>query len=85
MPCVNMLDYQGTMIFVGDIIGDKFSRSTGVIYEVVETVGGYGLIPFKNGFRHYAGGEIPLDPATKYKLIGNIYQNKKILDIRILD
>lgn len=84
MQYVGVNDYQNTEIYVGDVLADRYSKSTGIIFEVIEGEGKFQLLAFKRGFKMHTSAVVDFAPY-KYRLIGNIYKNKKLLDIKVID
>lgn len=68
----NLFDKNNTEIFYGDIV--KFRTSNIVRTAMIEFDGGMYCLKYRDGYiNHY-----PLNPE-RYEIIGNIYQNKDLL------
>lgn len=81
MQSTGLFDKNGVEIFEGDVVTNGWKRQV-VTFGTQEIEEDFGSVRIYRGFNLYLGGGYPNAVMSTFEVIGNIYENPELMEVK---
>jgi uncharacterized phage protein (TIGR01671 family) len=81
MQSTGLFDKNGVEIFKGDVVTNGWKRQV-VTFGTQEIEEDFGSVRIYRGFNLYLGGGYPNAVMSTFEVIGNIYENPELMEVK---